>query len=186
MARAFIKEQGCPTQDSCDRPFTLEPYRSNYLLMDDFQALLTKLLGYALLSGVGIATIIIWFMMTRIIIDSRRETAVFRAIGAKRRDIVSIYTLYSIAVAVRIIVFALILGVGGALVAQLLFGAEATNYAQASYGIFDNVKDFSLVSFNSPLLLWVTLSIIGISIIAVTPPLIRNVRRNPIKDMRDE
>ncbi|HEX6461802.1 MAG TPA: ABC transporter permease [Candidatus Saccharimonadales bacterium] len=185
-ARAFIKDQGCPTQDNCDKPFTLESYGSNYLLIDDFQALLTKLLSYALFTGMGVAAIIVWFMMTRIIIDSRRETAVFRAIGAKRRDIVSIYTLYSIVVALRIIVFAFIVGIGGALIVQLLFGAEATNYARASYGLFANVNDFKLISFTSPLFLWVTLSIIAISLIAVTPPLIRNVRRNPIKDMRDE
>ena len=185
-ARAFIKDQGCPVQDNCGKPFTLESYGSNYLLMDDLQALLTRFLNYALLGGVGIAIIIIWFMMTRIIIDSRRETAVFRAIGAKRRDIVSIYMLYSIAVALRITVFALVVGIGGALIVQLQFGAEASDYAQASFGIFAGVNDFSLVSFHSPLLIWVTLSIIGISLIATVPPLIRNVRRNPIKDMRDE
>lgn len=186
QARVFMHEQGCPTQDNCGKPFALEAYGSNYLLMDDFQAVLTRFLSYALLGGMVIATIIIWFMMTRVIIDSRRETAVFRAIGAKRRDIVGIYLLYSSAVALQIITFALAIGLGGALIIQLLYSTDATNYAQVSYGIFEEMEPFNLVSFTSPLLLWITLGIVGVSIVAVMPPLIRNVRRNPIQDMREE
>lgn len=187
QARAFIKEQGCsPTQNACGKPFTLEAYGSNYLLMDDLQATLTKLLSYALLGGAAVATVVVWFMMTRVIIDSRRETAVFRAIGARRRDIANIYLLYSSIVALCIIIFALIGGVGSAFIVQLLYGTDATNYAQASYGVFSGAEQFNLHSFTSPLLLELTVGIFLISVIAAVPPLVRNVRRSPIRDMRDE
>lgn len=185
-ARAFIKEQGCLMADGCKKQFALVPYGTNYLLMDDLQIVITTILRYALVGVVSVAIIIIWFMMTRVIIDSRRETAVFRAIGAKRKDISTIYLLYSLSVATRIAVFSIVIGTGIAVFVQTMFSTEVTDYALVSYGLFDGIGNFNLLGFDSPLLIWITLCIFMISLVAVVPPLIRNVRRSPMKDMRDE
>ena len=40
--------------------------------------------------------------------------------------------------------------------------------------------------FVSPVLWWILIGIVAMSLVAITPPLLRNIRRNPIKDMRDE
>lgn len=185
-ARSFIKEQGCPNEEKCDKPFALTPYGSNYLLMDELNSTLGRILSYTLLVIIGLAIIIVGFMMMRIIIDSRRETAVFRAIGATRGDIAAIYLIYSVGVALRIVAFSLLLGFGIAYGVQAFFSPTATYYAQASYGIFDTIGQFDLVNYTSPMILLFTLIILVVSIVAVLPPLLRNLRRNPIKDMRDE
>lgn len=185
-ARSFMKEQGCPTQDGCKRQFALEPYGSNYLLMDDLNATVLKAIQIALPIAVGVAGIIIWATMARVIIDSRRETAVFRAIGAKRSDIASIYLFYSLNVALRIVFFSVLLGISIAAFVQALYSGQVTDNAKVAYGVFDKGQTFNFIGFGSPLLGWLTLCIVGISLVAVLPPLMRNIRRNPINDMRDD
>ncbi len=186
-ARSFIDQQGCsPFSNSCEKPFTLEPYGSNYLLADDIDKTATRALRTALPIAIGIAGIIIWATMARVIIDSCRETAVFRGIGAKRRDIMAVYLLYSLVVAIRIVAFSLALGFSIAVVVQALYSAQVTDYAKVTFGVFDKGQAFSFVGLAPVQLAWLVLSIIGISFVAVLPPLVRNVRRSPIADMREE
>jgi hypothetical protein len=187
QARSFIQQQGCPPiETSCKRSFTLEPYGSNYLLVDDIDATAAKALRTALPIALAIAGIIIWATMARVIIDSRRETAVFRAIGAKRRDIMAIYLLYSVIVALRIAGFSLVLGAGIAALIQALYGGQMTNYAKVAYGVFDKGQTFNVIGINVAQLALLVVCIFGISLVAVLPPLVRNIRRSPISDMRDE
>ena len=124
--------------------------------------------------------------MARVIIDSRRETAVFRALGAKRRDIASIYLAYSLIVALYISAFMLTLGFGIALIVNHLYSGNATDIAQIAYGSFNTIASFRLIGVNLLLLGALTLCVFAISLIAALPPLWRNVRRSPIRDMRDE
>jgi hypothetical protein len=186
-ARSFIDHQGCtPFDSSCKKPFTLVAYGSNYLLADDIDTTAAKALRTALPIAIAIAGIIIWATMARVIIDSRRETAVFRAIGAKRRDIMAVYLLYSLIVALRIVGFSVALGLSIALVIQMFYSGQVTDYAKVTFGVFDQGETFSFIGLDLPQLMWLIASIIGISLLAVLPPLLRNVRRSPISDMRDE
>lgn len=184
-ARNFIENEGCPVQDNCDRPFVLETYGANYLLADDLSTTILRILHISLLVVVSIATIIVSLVMSRVISEGRRETAVFRAIGAKRGDITKIYLYYSIGVAFRIVVFSFLLGLTAAIALQIGFGNQLTDYANISYGIYGSAH-FKLISLKSFLLILIAACIISVSLIAIVPPLIRNVRRNPIRDMRDE
>lgn len=186
-ARDFINKEGCSMMSTdCKKPFILATYGSSYLAIDEISKFISKVAPIALLIAMGIATIVIWVTMARVIIDSRRETAVFRALGAKRRDIASIYLLYSMLVALLIVIFMLILGYVAATVVQSLFGADATNLAKVAYGVFDELEPFRFIGIDLALLGMLTGCIFIISLVAVIPPLWRNVRRNPIRDMRDE
>jgi ABC-type antimicrobial peptide transport system permease subunit len=188
QAQDFINKDTCynGTSDSCKKPWTSQMYGSNYLLIGDFGKFATSAMKIALPAALILAGIIIWIAMARVITDSRRETAVFRALGAKRIDIMRIYIVYSAIVAVLIIVFALVMGAVGVTIIQILYGSQATNYAKVAYGVFDQLQPFSFIGININLILVVIIAIILVSLIAVLPPLVRNVRRNPIRDMRDE
>jgi hypothetical protein len=188
QAQDFINNDTCYTQDSsgCNRPWTSQIYGSNYLLINDFTKLIGSVVRIALPIALAIAAVIIWITMARVIIDSRHETAVFRALGAKRIDIVRIYVGYSFIVSLIVALFALILGGVGAVVVEALYGAQTTNYAKVAYGTFDQLQPFSFIGINIYLIVLVIAAIIVISLIATLPPLIRNVRRNPIRDMRDD
>lgn len=195
-AKAFIASMACDSNGGgflgndyymeCGKPFSVGTFGTSYLVVDDIargaRPYLLGLLGALF----GVATIIIWAMMGRVIADSRRETAVFRAIGARRSDITSVYLIYSLWVALRIAVFAAVLGGAIALVIELLYSGRATNAAQLAYGVFDGDARFHFVT--APSLLWWSIlgGILAMALVAITPPLLRNIRRNPIRDMRDE
>lgn len=186
-ARDFIKKEGCPIASTdCKKPFILSTYGSSYLAIDEISGAIQKIAPIALFIAMGIATIVIWITMARVIIDSRRETAVFRALGAKRRDIISIYLLYSMLVSVLIALFMLIVGFVAASIVDSLYGTDATNLAKVAYGVFDELQPFRFIGINLEFLAALTGCIFLISLIAVLPPLWRNVRRSPIRDMRDE
>jgi ABC-type antimicrobial peptide transport system permease subunit len=188
QAQDFINTDTCYTLDTgnCNKLWTSQIYGANYLLVGDFGKLVTSIAKIALPIALALAAIIIWITMARVIIDSRRETAVFRALGAKRGDVMQIYISYSLIVALLIAAFALVLGSIGAIVIEVLYGAQVTNYAKVAYGVFDQLQPFSFIGINLNLLGLIVAAILIISFLAVLPPLIRNIRRNPIRDMRDD
>jgi len=185
QAKAFMN-QGCIFAYSCNKSFALTTYGSNYLLVYDLQKLAEQIISIALAAALSIAGIIIFVMMIRVIIDSRRETAVFRALGAKRRDIVAIYLLYSLNVALFILLFSLGLGLAVAVVIQLTYGSLLTDYAKVAYGAYSQSLRFSFIGFDWGVIAGLSLCIVLLVVLAIIPPLVRNVRRNPISDMREE
>jgi hypothetical protein len=187
-ARSFLDKETCPTSDTmnCDKKFIAGPYGSNYLILDEISKLFSKIANIAFPAALGLATIIIWFTISRIMAENRKETAIYRAMGAKRRDVTAIYLVYVLLVALQIAVVSVILGVVAAFAVDYFYGKNLTDTAVAAFGIIDNAPTFSLFSLQSPLLVMIIGSIFLISIVASIQPLIRNVRRSPIRDMRDE
>jgi hypothetical protein len=57
---------------------------------------------------------------------------------------------------------------------------------KVAYGVFNEPDTFTLIGVNGVLLGLAVAVILVIGVAAVIPPLLRNVRRNPIRDMRDE
>lgn len=186
-AKQFIKNEGCSDlSPECSKQFKLDPFGSNYLLLDDIQSTTRKILSTMLPIAIVIAGIILLFTMSRVIIDSRRETAVYRAMGARRVDIATIYMIYSLLVAILTILFSLAVGLVISLLVQALYGASFTAQARVAYGLFNSSTDFSFFSLNLPVVLTYLIIILGVAILATLLPLLRNVRRNPINDMREE
>jgi ABC-type antimicrobial peptide transport system permease subunit len=120
------------------------------------------------------------------IADSRRETAVFRAIGAKRIDIAQVYVLYTILLALLICIFAISVGMVVAAVFQQKFSPAATVQALVAYNAQDLSRQFSLFYVYLPDMLRLVGLVFAASIISSFLPLLRNLRRNPIRDMRDD
>ncbi len=187
QARTFLNKETCPTkQNDCNRKFSAAPYGSNYLILDEIGKLFNKIARIAFPVVLGLATIIIWFTISRIMAENRKETAVYRAMGATRRDVTAIYLMYVLIVALQIAVVSIVLGVLVAFAVDIYYGQILTDIAVSAFGIVDGAPTFSLFSLGSPLLPAIVISILAISLIASIQPLIRNVRRNPIRDMREE
>ncbi|MCA9338323.1 ABC transporter permease [Candidatus Saccharibacteria bacterium] len=186
-ARAFLDNETCRESASdCAKRFIARPYGSNYLILDEISKLFNKISSVAFPVVLGLAAIIIWFTISRIMTENRKETAVYRAMGARRHDVATIYLLYVFLVALQIAIVSTVLGVAVAFVVDSFYGSTLSDTAVALFGIIDDAPRFSLFNIESPLLTVVVGSIFVISIIASIQPLIRNVRRNPISDMRDE
>jgi len=186
-ARSFLNKETCPASETdCDKAFIGDPYGSNYLILDEISKLFNKVVTIAFPAALGLAAIIIWFTISRIMAENRKETAVYRAMGAKRRDVTGIYIVYIFLVALQIAMVSVILGLAAAFTIDYFYGNALTDTAVTAFGIIDDAPRFSLFSIDSPLLLIVVASIFLISFIASIQPLIRNVRRSPIHDMREE
>jgi len=127
-----------------------------------------------------------FFTMSRVLIDSRRETAVFRALGARRVDIMAIYMTYSLFVSVLILIASLIIGVTVAMALQVLYGSSFTTQAHVAYGLFDSSTNFSFFSVTYKLPVVYAVCILALGALATAIPLLRNIQWNPITDMREE
>lgn len=201
-ARSFIDNENCepdynnydpsslqnPAQKCLDagKPFGVTAYGSNSLGLESAQRGFNKIFS---LVGVGIAVIASLIMMGtvgKMIADSRRETAVFRAIGAKKLDIAQIYILYTIFLSVLITIFALLVGLLAALWANAQWSAEVTQQALLAYNAQDLDKSFKLYALHLPDMLYLLAVAVGAGLLSAVFPLIRSLRRNPIRDMRDD
>lgn len=162
------------------------PYGSGSLVMDELRTQFEKILFWVVLIVSVIAAIILSGMIGRTIADGRKETAVFRAIGARRGDIARIYVTYTLLLVLRIMIFTLILGLSIALIADAVVSRDATLGAQLAFAAVDESKEFHIIGLRS----WYLYAILGVIVIigllSMIIPLLRNVRRSPINDMRDD
>lgn len=186
-ARAFYDAKNCMELDcSKSNKFMLSYFGSNSIVISDMEKGFTFALQIAGGILAVIASLIMMGMVGRIMTDSRRETAVFRAIGAKRNDIRMIYYTYTLLLSLVIAATSILIGIGLAAWLNSSLVNEATIQAQLAFGTKDTTLEFSFFG------VWFVglLSVVGIIVVAgfvgVLLPLSRNVRRNPINDMRDD
>lgn len=196
-AGAFLKEQSCqpdPTSqvdplDNCaeqGKYFILSPFGSNSLALNEARRIFVKVFGYAAVAIALIATVIMIGTVGRIIADSRRETAVFRAIGAKKLDIIQIYMIYSLFLSLMIFVFSIAAGLLVALIANSAYAPDFTVQALVAFNAQNLDRTFSLYQIYWPDLgRLLALALVG-GLLSASLPLLRNLRRNPIRDMRDD
>ncbi len=184
--RAFMTKESCTGMDcGTTKPF-ISYFGSNTVLMQDLTSGITTTLSYVALVIAAIASLILMGMVGRVISDSRRETAVFRAIGAKRNDIRVIYVIYTIFLSVLIAVATVAIGCGLALWLDSQLSAEATVRAHLTFvGVERNVA-FHLFGLWWQALLAIVGLVIVAGLVSMLLPISRNLARSPIKDMRDD
>lgn len=184
-ARALFKSNGMFGEGDATSIYAM-PFGSGILIADELRTMFTNALVWVLLVVGGVAVIILASIIGRTVSEGRRESSIFRAIGASRVDIGSIYGIYVLLLSLRVIVFTAVLGMGLALVVEVLYWKEATLGAQLAYASSDLTKEFHLFSLASPYLLWIAGAILVAGILASIVPILLGARRNPIKDMRSE
>jgi hypothetical protein len=199
-AKAFIEKNNCsPPQDQMTGPnsaldacnklnkhFYLSPYGNNAGAIEDFQHSVWKVARFVLLGVVVIATVVLMGTLGKIIADSRRETAVFRSLGARRLHVSQIYIIYTLLVSVMIIVLSFVLGSAGALFVSHHFEPSLSVAAVLAYNARDVHQHFSLFAINTLYLAIIAAIVVATALLAAAIPLLTNMRRNPIRDMRDE
>lgn len=176
-------------QESCEQagtPFFINPFGSSSIALEDFRSSFSSGFSRALLIVAAISMLIMMGTIGKIISDSRRETAVFRAIGAKRLDIAQIYVTYAFLIGLFVSIFALILGYATALFIDSRYSTDFTVEALVAFNASDTSRTFSLIGIDRIHITMLLGIILAGSMISATIPLLSNVRRNPIKDMRDE
>lgn len=184
-ARELLKAGGMFGGSASGDVFS-SPFGSGVLIVDELKAIFASILMWVLLVVGGVAIIILASLIGRTVSEGRRESSIFRAIGASRLDIGSVYGTYVLLLSFRVILFTAVLAIVLALVVEVLFWKEATLGAQLAYAASDTTKEFHLFSLASPYLLWIAGAILVASVLASIIPILLGARRNPIKDMRNE
>ena len=188
-ASNFISQQNCNDIEKCEtdgKPFSLYAYGSNSIALDSIKSGFLNIFRIAMLVVVGIAAIIMSGTLGRMVSDSRRETAVFRAIGFKRIDIASIYLTYILILSIFIAISSFAIGSIAAYILDQFYWQDFTIQALLAFGASDVTRQFHFFKLDYIKMSWVLLAILSSGIISTILPLMRNIRRNPIKDMRDE
>lgn len=183
-ARAVLRSTGF--FDGGARSVASTPYGSSSLVIDEMRSWVDKALGWAMFGMGMVAVLILSGLVARTIADGRKEAAVFRAIGATRGNMASVYVTYTLLFALRIVLFTLVLGIVLALTVHLLFYEDMTVGAQIAFGGIDLDKTFYLFDLRTWYLPLVAGVIVASALLAMVLPLLRNIRRNPIRDMRDD
>lgn len=206
-AKAFTKAQTCDAQLSMqemmsyspNKPdprvtkcyaagkyFDIAPFGNNASAIADLKAGVWKVMRYVAPVVLIIAALVLMGIVGKIIADSRRETAVFRALGATRSSIAQIYLNYSLFIAVFITLLATAIGSFGALWVHTKFSDDISVAAVLAYNASDVHKQFKLFGID-PLYIGIVIGLIVLAtLLSTVIPLLTNVRRNPIRDMRDE
>lgn len=185
-AQNFKDKYECSLTNCDDNSLVTSSYGSNSFIVDQIRNASRTAIKW-LLGIVGVfAAIILTSVVGRVIADGRRETAVFRAIGAKRRDINAIYVTYTVLLALCIVAFVLLFGTVFALIVQIKLSPQITPSALVAFGAEDLSQTVSLFSMASTYMLLLPAVIIAASLVAIILPLLMNMRRNPINDMRQE
>ena len=191
-ARAFYHATMCNVQPK-DKDLCVDgvsnftrPFGSNSLVIEELQQQLTPILWYSLLGVIGVAAFILMLTISRTVADSRKESAIFRALGATRLDIAQIYVMYTLLLAGLIALFAIVAGLIGAGVIDVLYSADFSTAARYIIMPHDLNTTFQLFTFDPLIIALAAVSIVAAALIGSILPLVRNTRRNPMKDMRDE
>lgn len=190
-AEKFIDEQSCTTQydNTCKpigRPYQASLAFSNSAALDDIRTKTTYWFEYAIVGAMILAAFIMWITISRAIADGRHESAVFRAIGFKRIDIAMIYILYTFTLSIFVTIFAGGLGVLSAYIANLKLAPVLTAQAQYGFGGIDLSKQVTLMGVDLQQLGILAIACLVTGLLGMIIPLARNVRRSPIRDLREE
>lgn len=162
------------------------PTGSNSLVSYDAMERLKPIIMWTFIGVTIIAAFILLIIISRTIADSRKESAVFRALGATRLDISQIYFVYTMIVALLTALFSIAAGLIVVYIADNVFASQITATLRIAMTPKDLATTFRFWTIDWIVIGAVALSIIAAAVLACLMPLIRNTRRNPIKDMRDE
>lgn len=189
--KRFIDAKGC-TQSGVSAPdcsggrLYLQPFGNPLAALDDAAPQLNRARNIALGVIAVLAAIVMMGTVGKIIADSRKETSVFRAVGAKRIDIAQIYLLYTLMLATLAFLVAVAIGAGFALFIELRYSSDISAQAVLAFNTQDLHKSFHLIGLNLLDFSEIYLYVIAISLVSAGIPLLSALKRSPIKDMREE
>ncbi len=195
-ARAYMTKASCndaTKEEGSASPICLEnsmvvavPVGSNSLVIYDASQHLRPIIFWTFVGVTVLAAFILLIIISRTIADSRKESAVFRALGATRLAICQIYLTYTLILAGMTTLFSIGLGLIITAVADANFAEKITATLRVTMTPANLDTTFSLWMVDWRIIGLITLGILIAALLACALPLIRNTRRNPMRDMRDE
>ncbi len=187
----FLADHACQPMDSpslCSKEhkYFMQPYGNPLATLYDGKEGFDNFLRIVLIIIGGLTAIIMMGTIGKIIADSRKETSVFRALGASRSDIDQIYLLYALILSALAFLLAAAIGTLVALWIEHKYAPGLSIAAVLAFNSPDPAKVFHLFGFNAFDMLEILGFTLATGLLSSILPLGLNMRRNPIKDMREE
>lgn len=185
----FIDAAGCKG-DSCYNSagdqWILAPFGSIKTALEGVLRKLVSIGKWVALGVAVLASILILLTISKLMSDNRREIAVFRALGARQRDIAQIYFTYGLMLACSALVVSVVLAVIGAMVFSAKFAGQFNAGLVQAVGAYDNPGQSTLLGVD-PLGLGAVAALLLLStLVGVAIPVLLSRRRNLVSIMREE
>ena len=182
----FIK-QSCEGNEctSGAKPY-IAPFGNIGLVFDGLLKQAMKVITVALIVVIAIAALMMLFTISKVIADSTREIAVFRALGARRRDIAQIYFTYGFMLAGSAAVVAFTLASIAAAVLTNMYAELIAEGLIAASGAFYQPVSVTLWAIEPVWILGVVAALAAAAIIGIAFPVLLNLRRKLINALREE
>jgi hypothetical protein len=189
--KSFIEAKGCTFSgvsepDCSGGRLLLTPFGNPLATFADAQKGISQGEIIALSIIAILAAIVMMGTIGKVIADSRKETSVFRAVGAKRLDIAQIYLLYTLILASLAFLVAVAIGAGFALYLELKYTPDISALAVLAFNAKDLHKTFHLIGFNPLDFAKIYLFVLATALFSAGVPLLGAIKRNPVKDMRED
>ena len=180
----FLNNKSCKIySDICGINWYSEVFGLNFLLISDISS---KASSFTLLISI-IAAIIVCLMIflatIKMIMESKKESAIFRAIGAKKKDILIIYLSYIFIITSRVVILSIIISLTALLITNNVVSNNITTSLIESG--FNNYS-FSLMAFSPSIILYIIIGVYIISLFATIPVSVINIQQNIIANIKDE
>jgi len=153
---------------------------------DQELSVLWSLLKYVVGFFFIVTAVFLFFTTSKVIGESRRETGVFRAIGAKRLDIAKIYIIYTIIITSLAYIIGLVFSIILMTYITIVKGPELSVSATNLTGNYNDIVNVTFIGFDFVQLLGILMLAIAAGLIGGIIPIVRNVMIDPIKAMRTE
>jgi hypothetical protein len=168
------------------KTFSVTPYGNSAGAIDDFTKGAQRFLTWFVLAVLALAALVMAGNIGKIIADSRRETAVFRSLGAKRFHIVQIYLTYVAIICALVAGLSIAVGAGAAYAVSTTQSPALSAIAVQAFNARNVHQTFSLFGLDPLHLAVIAACVLAAGLLSSALPLLTNMRRNPISDMRDD
>ncbi len=118
--------------------------------------------------------------------ESRREIAIFRTLGARRRDIGQIYAGFGLILTIRALLLALVIAIVAAVIVSYKFADSFNAELISATGAYTSNISSSLIGFDILWLLMISGALVLAALLGLILPIILGTRRKLIDHLREE
>ena len=184
--RKFIAKNSCDGMSCSDKKIKISSsvFSNNASVVSDVSKFAEKVIFWTFWIVILLTAFWIYVVVNRILSDSKKETAVFRAMGFSRFEISQIYLSY-------LVIFS-----GVAMILSSIFVMISTIFIKSqieprvslfmvNFFELKEAKNFVVIS-PSPWIFAIFVPILLVGVLASLIPLLLNARRSPLKNLRSE
>lgn len=184
-ATDFAHTHDCSyVENNCDDLHVSE-FITSRIALSDMADIINKVIVYIAVFFSLVAVFIMTGMLSQIISEEKQTTAIYRAVGASRMNIGTIYTLYVIIFSALSALFAVGVGYVIALALHLKYAGELTLGAKNLYGVASTTHGIALIGLDLRVLLIVAV-MLAIGLIVVLLSLNKMIAKSIVRDVKGE